>query len=358
MTALNPPPAITACATNKKLSANGANQVAVPDLLNEVAATDNCAAPGSLVKTQSPPPGTMIGLGDTTVTIAVKDQAGNQSTCSAVITVVKFSAGDFVVFSQEHTQIHANTKVHTGSVGANASLPDPNGGADDKEEVEIGMRVQMLQAGSNVVGDTVRLRSDAEVHNVHFNEQFFSPDASILGAQVTPQSLPVLIILPPAPIVTPGAMDIAVPANQMMTLAAGSYRKITVNHDATLILTGGVYHVESLDIRQDAKLHFTAPAEVRVKNEMDTDAQAFIGPAPAAPSLTASQIIFYIEGMDDGSELTSTAAQIGERNTVIANFYAPNGTVRLRANTIATGAFIGKRAQIGERVELRSKSAF
>jgi UDP-3-O-[3-hydroxymyristoyl] glucosamine N-acyltransferase len=50
--------------------------------------------------------------------------------------------------------------------------------------------------------------------------------------------------------------------------------------------------------------------------------------------------------------------QIGERNTVIANIYAPNGTVFLRANTIGTRAFIGKRAEIGERVELTLKSAF
>ena len=41
-----------------------------------------------------------------------------------------------------------------------------------------------------------------------------------------------------------------------------------------------------------------------------------------------------------------------------ANIYAPNGTVWLRANTIATGAFIGKRARIGQLIELRLESAF
>jgi hypothetical protein len=71
-------------------------------------------------------------------------------------------------------------------------------------------------------------------------------------------------------------------------LAPGAYRNI--NQDATPILTGGVYEMEKLDIRQDAKLHFTAAAEMRVKNEMDTDAEAFIGPAPSVPSLTASNI--------------------------------------------------------------------
>lgn len=211
---------------------------------------------------------------------------------------------------------------------------------------------------AKVIGDTVRTRAGSQIYNVHFNEEFFSPTGTILGAQVTPQSLPVLASLPALPAITPGATDVNVPANQTMTLAAGAYRNITVNHDATLILSGGVYHLEKLDIRQDAKLHFTAGAEVRIKNEMDTDANAYVGPAPSAPSLLASQIIFYCEGTDDSGDLAATAVQIGMRNTVVANFYAPNGTVYLRSNTVATGAFIGKRVQIGERVEFTLKSAF
>jgi hypothetical protein len=265
--------------------------------------------------------------------------------------------GDFVVFSQEQTHLRANTKVFTGNVGANSSLPDPNGGADDKEEVEIGERVMMLQAGSKVIGDTVRLRANSQIYDVNFNESFFSPNASILGNQVSPLSLP-LLTMPALPAITPGATDVVVPANQSLTLPAGAYRNITVNHDATLILTGGVYEMEKLDIRQDAKLHFTAAAQMRIKNEMDSDANAFIGPAPSASSLTASDIIFFCEGADDGGDLASTVVQIGERNTVSANIYAPSGTVFLRANTIGTGAFIGKRAEIGERVELTLKSAF
>jgi hypothetical protein len=296
-------------------------------------------------------------IGKTLVTLTVTDSRGASASCEAAV-IVTHALGDFVVFSQEHTHLRANTKVHTGNVGANASLPDPNGGADDKEEVEIGLGVKMLQAGSKVMGDTVRLRASSQVYDVHFNEEFFGSGAAILGNQVTPQSLPVVASLPPLPPIAPGATDIEVPANQTMTLAAGAYRRITVNHDATLILTGGVYQIEKLDVRQDARLYFTAPAEVRVKNEMDTDARAYIGPAPSAPSLSAAQIIFYCEGVDDGGDLAATAVQIGERNMVIANFYAPNGTVYLRANTLATGAFIGKRAQIGERVELRLKSAF
>jgi uncharacterized repeat protein (TIGR01451 family) len=352
-------PTITACATNKTLSTNGGNQIALPDLAGEVTATDNC--PGSLSITQSPAAGTMVSIGNTAVTITVTDAANNQATCTATVTVVKFLIKDFVAFSSEHTKLLANARVNTGNVGANSSLPDPNGPPDDKEEVEIGERAQMLQAGSSVVGDTVRLRANAQVYNVHFNESFFSNNATILGNQVTPQPLP-LLTMPMLPTITPGTTDIEVGTNQTLTLAPGSYRKITVKTKGTLILSGGIYHVSSLDIRQEARLFFLAPSEVRVKNELDTDAKTVIGPDPSVPALQASQIIFYVEGGDDnggGDEnLATTAVQIGERNTVTANVYAPNGTVWLKANTTATGAFIGKQAKIGERVELTLKSAF
>ncbi len=288
------------------------------------------------------------------------DKCANTATGTYTGTISKpqpSALSEFVVFSQEQTHLRANAKVFTGNVGANISLPDPNGGADDKEEVEIGERVTMLQAGSKVIGDTVRLRSDSQVYDVNFNESFFSTNATILGNQISPRSLPVLT-MPALPAITPGANDVVVPANQSLMLAPGAYRNITVNHDATLILTGGIYQMEKLDIRQDAKLHFTGATEMRVKNEMDTDASAFIGPAPSASSLTASDIKFFCEGADDGGDLAATVVQIGERNTVIGNIYAPNGTVFLRANTIGTGAFIGKRAEIGERVELTLKSAF
>jgi len=53
-----------------------------------------------------------------------------------------------------------------------------------------------------------------------------------------------------------------------------------------------------------------------------------------------------------------TTAKTRERNTVKANIYGPNGTVWLRANTIATGTFIGKRARIEQLVELRLESSF
>jgi hypothetical protein len=171
---------------------------------------------------------------------------------------------------------------------------------------------------------------------------------------VTPQPLPVLT-MPALPTITPGTTDITVGINQTLTLAAGSYRKITVKTNGTLILTGGLYQVSSLDIQTNARVFFLAAAEVRVKNGIAADANSVIAPDASAPALQASQIVFYVEGADSSGQ---PVVQVGPNGTVKANIYAPNGTVWLKSSTTGTGAFIGKQVNIDTSVELTLKSAF
>ncbi|MFO0973889.1 MAG: lamin tail domain-containing protein [Phycisphaerae bacterium] len=81
-------PNISDCGSNLQANADANCQAAVPDFTAAVVATDNCTAQGSLVITQSPTAGTLVGLGDTPVTITVKDAANNMAMCSRTFTVV------------------------------------------------------------------------------------------------------------------------------------------------------------------------------------------------------------------------------------------------------------------------------
>jgi hypothetical protein len=64
----------------------GANcQVALPDLTGEVVAVDNCCC---VSVTQNPPAGTLVGLGDTMVTLTATDSMGLTDTCQATVTAV------------------------------------------------------------------------------------------------------------------------------------------------------------------------------------------------------------------------------------------------------------------------------
>ena len=83
----NQAPTITQCAPPLVASATTNGQVAVPVFTDSVVAVDNCTLANSLVITQDPAPGTLVGLGTNTVTITVTDAAGNASQCTTSLIV-------------------------------------------------------------------------------------------------------------------------------------------------------------------------------------------------------------------------------------------------------------------------------
>jgi len=79
-------PVITACAANQTIvSSATACSATVPDLRGQVAASDSC---GSVTVSQSPAPGSSIGLGVHNITLTVTDECGNTAQCVATVTVV------------------------------------------------------------------------------------------------------------------------------------------------------------------------------------------------------------------------------------------------------------------------------
>ncbi len=99
-------PIITACATNRTISAGANCQAAIPDLTGQVVATDDS---GSVTIRQSPVAGTLVGLGNTVVTITVSDPANNQATCQATIRVVDGSVPNIAAQPQSVTNSVGST---------------------------------------------------------------------------------------------------------------------------------------------------------------------------------------------------------------------------------------------------------
>jgi hypothetical protein len=79
-------PSIVTCATNRTLLATVNCQVALPDMTTEVVT----GCPGTTV-IQSPAPGTLVGLGDTVVTLTASNANGTAS-CTATVTVIDGAA--------------------------------------------------------------------------------------------------------------------------------------------------------------------------------------------------------------------------------------------------------------------------
>ncbi len=110
------PPSITTCPPPTSASANGSCQAAVPNFLPNLVASDNCTVAGSLTRTQTPPAGTVVGLGVTNVTISVKDAANNEATCQTSFTVNDTSA----------PQITTCPPPQNASANANCQAAVPN----------------------------------------------------------------------------------------------------------------------------------------------------------------------------------------------------------------------------------------
>ena len=256
------------------------------------------------------------------------------------------AAQDFVVLGEEGIWVRKGSTVVSGDVGANVASVGPWMASD--QEVTFGINVNVQDPTSRVMGDTMRLKSGTMVHDVFVNT--LRGPGVIQGTTTTPVTLPLISVMPPVPPVTPGTQDFDVPKDGTLSLDAGSYGVLKARKRAVVTLTGGVYHFQSWNIRADAKVYVTAPVEIRVEDHLETRNNVVVGPAPSAPLLTAADVVIIgtgINGTTGAINAKPEAVRIGIDSTIRANIYAPNGLLRIKTNSVATGAFVGKWVRMG-----------
>lgn len=86
------PPSILGTPGALTVSADANCQAAVPNVLPNVLATDNCTPANQLVLTQNPAAGTVVGTGNYTILVSVADASGNTSTATVPLSVVDGTA--------------------------------------------------------------------------------------------------------------------------------------------------------------------------------------------------------------------------------------------------------------------------
>lgn len=257
---------------------------------------------------------------------------------------------NYVVFATNSVFLEQNAEIFSGSIGVNDESPGPV--LNSQVELTVGMDVT-TPPGFVLQADRLRVKSGAQVaSDVFCNE--LTNSGSITGNLTLSLDLPLFSSLPLFHAAPAGTQYIEVANDDSIALAAGDYGDIVVKAGGTILFTGGIYNLRSIDSRDNTALLFAAPSQVRVADKFDSDLNVFIGPAQNT-SIDASDIIFYIAGINGASGnlgATPKAAQIGISNTVLANFYVPNGTLWLRQNTTATGAFWGKDVDVGIGVQV------
>jgi len=118
------PPTITCPPTPALISANESCQATIPDLVTGTTASDNCDTEVSI--SQNPPAGTLVGLGDTMVTLTARDNSGLTATCQVSISVVDMTpptitcpANPAPITADEHCQAGIPDLVTTAKAADN-----------------------------------------------------------------------------------------------------------------------------------------------------------------------------------------------------------------------------------------------
>ncbi len=251
----------------------------------------------------------------------------------------------YSVFATNSVWIRQNATVNSGNIGTIDATAGP--WLSSQSEVTIGLS-SYIADWISIYGDTIKIKNNASVYDVYYNE--LNNNGTCRGTETTPLALPLSVTLPDFPTPNPGAEDYDIPIGETLTLPPSSYGEIMVRMNATLILTGGTYHFENLDLGDNhSEVMFQAPTDLIINNRLGPGQNAIIGPE-AGSGISASDIRIFVNGINGNTGnlgATPKAAQIGYENAVQANIYAPNGTLLIKQGSVVEGAFIAKDVKIG-----------
>lgn len=238
----------------------------------------------------------------------------------------------------------------SGDVVANEGA----GGSTLASGWEVAIDRDTFVAG-DVAGDRVRLDRGVEVTGTVASNQLSAAKATI-GPTSSPLALPVFSMLPPFAVSAPrpNAPAVFVGSGDTVELAAEDYQDVTVAGGGTLVLTGGVYSIASLELERGAALLFRAASDVRVRDRVLAGRGVEVGPE-AGSGLDGAAAIFYVGGIDGADGVLGSlprAVEIGAESLFRANLYAADGTVRLHQKTVYEGAIIARDVLVDRLAEL------
>src|SRR5207249_3362974 len=112
------------CSATQPASADDNCQAAVPNVMGGASVSDNCSAASAITLSQSPAPGTLVGLGTHTITVTATDAAGNSATCTTTFTVTDNTAPTVICFAVPGTSADGNCQAAVPNVMSGVSVSD------------------------------------------------------------------------------------------------------------------------------------------------------------------------------------------------------------------------------------------
>jgi len=259
-----------------------------------------------------------------------------------------------VLFASDSVFIDSYSKVISGDVLVNRRAQP----GDPAAEITLNPGVT-TPTGYNLKGDWIKIAVGATVaSDVYYNQITNAP--AVTGKLITPLSLPVDAFpafesANPA-VATANDYTVATGTNGGQ-LQPGTYRDLTLQPGASLTLVPGTYSFRSVYVKSSGFLYFTGATRVRVRNGLSGDNESYFGPPATGTRANPTDILFFVQGTNAESKFTYSV-NISPKSTVIGTIFAPNGTILLNQQSVATGAYIAKDLHIGQQVKISLASAF
>ena len=251
--------------------------------------------------------------------------------------------GDFVFEAGNSILLRsAPLTVNGGDVGARGTGSGPFLSGGVAVDISTGAVVQTTH---NVIADSVRLNSGAQVGDLQVN-RLVNPNAGTHGAVTAAVPLPAL---PTPAAVTPGTTNLTVAGGKTVAASPGQFLTVSLGTGAVLRLAAGTYQMKDLTIGTNGRVEALGTVQIRIANRLNASSGFFIGPASGA-TLTAKDIrieVSGVNGTDGALGSTPKAAALGSNGSVRAIVLVPNGTLSFASGICAKGAFLARDMDVG-----------
>ncbi len=138
------------CPGDKTVAADENCTAIVPDVLSEIEIIENCTPSDSLVITQNPLAGTIVGIGTTTITISVADRSGNVDLCSLNFNVVDRIPPTIACPEDREVPLNEVCEIIIGDYTSEAEVSDNCSNPGD-------INVTQIPISGTVVNDTTEI---------------------------------------------------------------------------------------------------------------------------------------------------------------------------------------------------------
>lgn len=240
----------------------------------------------------------------------------------------------FAVYATERLVIGDGTKIRGGAVGVAPAKTRSNQGKDFQVEI-LGAQVD-----GAVYGDTVRLGLRSRVGSV-FTNRLVNEGAKLGPVLPLPRTLPQITELPRG---EAGQEAVIVPGRGRVILDSW-HTTVTVEPGGTVVLSGGRFDIESLELGEGSRLEVTRPSLLSITQTLKIGAHSYVGPTDKTAALN---LTILVAGRDE----VGAAAVFGARSEVHAALWVPNGTLQFKDRVTAGGAFHGRIIEIAQKVDL------